>query len=69
MLKVGDVVQLRNAEFFQIEPGQRSPLAGRIGVVVECLGDGETGLYEVRLFDQPDETFPVFGDECQLCRR
>lgn len=67
MLKVGDVVQIIESADLLSFMGTRSPITGKLGVITAEPGDTE--LFDVRLFDNPETTFPLFRDEFKLCRK
>ncbi|MCV6900904.1 hypothetical protein OE165_28120, partial [Escherichia coli] len=61
MLKVGDVVQIIESDDLLSFLGTASPIAGKLGVITAEYSD--TDLFEVRLFDKPETTFPLFRAE------
>ena len=67
MLKVGDVVQIIESDDLLSFLGTTSPIAGKLGVIVAEHSGAD--LFEVRLFDSPETTFPLFMDEFKLCRK
>lgn len=66
MLKVGDVVQIIESDDLLGLLGTPAPIAGKLGVIT--AGHSDTDLFDVRLFDNPETTFPLFRDEFKICR-